>query len=210
MVLQNKAGDSAYQDVESKLTDFMTDFKEYDAEMKEFGLPAKPKWSSELSIHVLLNNPQWLVLKVYENEFTGGAHANSNTEYININLKTGQIDSLSNLVQQENLQLLDSIARLAFIEQIDTAQDYSIIQTSLDFANNDGFTIPKNFFIQKEGISFHFNTYDAVPYSLGDIGFSIDYNQLNTILNHTHISLDTIRQEIKDSISIPSQDTILQ
>ncbi len=61
--------------------------------------------------------------------------------------------------------------------------DYNQGEVTIDdFFFGEGFQLPENFAIKKEGIFFYYNPYEAAPYALGTTEFIISYKDLKDIV----------------------------
>ena len=97
-ILEDAVGLKPPTTVEAYMKLFIGDYRDYKKEAKGFGLQFSAIWFFDLKIDVLLNAPKLMSLQINKLEFTGGAHANPWTSYLNIDLTTGKT-----LVLKENL-----------------------------------------------------------------------------------------------------------
>ncbi len=165
--------------VEELLRAFVAEYIDYEQEMKEFGLPVGPKWFYELRIDIAFSSADWLSLKVVENEFRGGAHANNTTQWLTIDLKTGQPINLVDLwvttTQKQRDSLLHSHLIAAIKEQKDSSK----------------FVFPTHFLLQNKGIAFYYNAYELDV--ARSVDFEISYDELYPLLHHQVLPLDRIQ-----------------
>lgn len=171
---------------------FVADYKEYNKEMKEFGIGFSSSWFYELDINVLLNAPNLISMQVNKLEFTGGAHANPWTNYLNIDLKTGKIISLEELLVGDYQSQLLVSAEAAFRKTVNLELNTNLSETQYEFSSGT-FELPEHFSIGQKGFSFYFNHYDLGPYSLGAMSFDVPYDDLLEILNKDRLYLEGIK-----------------
>jgi hypothetical protein len=191
ILLQDIMGEVTYVDVKERMQEFITDYKVHKKEMRAFHLPVASSWFFELTIDILLNSPRLMSMRVYKLEFTGGAHANPWTTYINLDLKSGTQLTLDELFVGDYGAELLMVAEAQFKEATNLNQDSSLAETIFEFSSGD-FMLPQNFSIGKQGISFYYNPYDLGPFALGVISFQIPYNSLMSILNKNLLKLEAV------------------
>ncbi|BDS12916.1 DUF3298 and DUF4163 domain-containing protein [Aureispira anguillae] len=191
LLLQDGIGQKSAKDLEARMTQFMEEYKEHKKEMEEFDLPSG-NWVFEMTIDVLLNTPTLMSLKIHKLEFTGGAHANTWTSYLNLNLKTGEVLSLDDLFLENYQTELLAISEAAFKQKVNLDADTNLIETHYEFNAGD-FMLPPNFSIGSTGLHFHYNPYDLGPFALGAISFKIPYQKIRSIINTNILELEPIK-----------------
>ena len=194
ILLQDVVGEIAYQSLEERMNEFVVDYKVYKKEMKEFGLPVSANWFYELTIDVLLNSPTLMSLRMHKLEFTGGAHANPWTNYLNLDLKTGKELTLNDLLTGDYQSQLLAVAESQFKESTNLAPDTNLLETNYEFSTGN-FMLPENFSIGKNGLSFHYNPYDLGPFALGVISFEIPYKEILNMINKDLLVLEMVAVE---------------
>lgn len=185
--LQDVTGAVRYVELAERMTEFLEEYEEHNSEMEEFGLPSS-NWVFEMTINVILNTHRLMALQVHQLEFTGGAHANSLTNYLNLNLETGKILTLDDLFTENYQTALLEISEKAFKQATNLAVDTNLVETHYEFNDGD-FVLPPNFSIGKEGIHFYYNPYDLGPYALGAISFQIPYQEILSIIDSSVLDL---------------------
>jgi len=168
---------SPSKDLENFANDF---FSEYQKAKKDY--PQIPgAWFLERTVKVDLDAPDVLAEQTTDSEFTGGAHPNSETEFINYKPNDGSRIVLADLFVPDYLPKLTAIAEKNFREkqQIPEGQN---LQEAGYFFENGVFKLNQNFSIGTRDLTFLFNPYEAGPYAMGPIQFSIPYDQLKDIL----------------------------
>lgn len=179
LMLLDEFGDIAYKSLQQRMTDFINDYESSKIEMAGLGAEFDAKWTCEVSIKVLLNTPNLLSLQFYESNFTGGAHANYTTRYLNYDLRTGKQLQLSDVLIANYTEQLRPIAELKF-QQVVSAMELS----ASDFEFEDGtFTLPRNFAITRTGLLFSYDPYELGAFSMGTIAFEVPYGDIFPLLN---------------------------
>jgi hypothetical protein len=188
LLLRDVVGELRYQSVEARMLEFMDEYKENKQEMLEFQLPSG-NWMFEMDIDVLLNRPSLLSLRVNQLEFTGGAHANSWTNYLTIDLETGKVLSLESLFVADFEEELLTISEAAFKRTVNLALDTNLVETHYEFSS-DEFMLPPHFSVGAEGLHFYYNPYDLGPFALGAISFDIPYREILSIIDTNVLMLE--------------------
>lgn len=190
ILLKDVVGELRYEHVEGRMLEFIEEYKEHKNEMLEFGLPST-NWVFEMKIDVLLNRPSLLSLRIHQLEFTGGAHANSLTNYLNIDLETGKILSLEELFIEDFEQELLTISEAAFKRRVNLDLDTNLVETHYEFSTGE-FMLPPNFSVGAEGLHFYYNPYDLGAFALGTISFKIPYREILPIIDTNVLLLEPI------------------
>lgn len=190
LLLQDVLGELRYENVEGRMSEFIEEYKEHKSEMLDFGLPST-NWVFEMKIDVLLNRPSLLSLRIHQLEFTGGAHANSLTNYLNIDLETGKVLNLEELFIEDFEQELLTISEAAFKQRVKLDLDTNLVETHYEFSSGE-FMLPPNFSVGAEGLHFYYNPYDLGAFALGAISFKIPYREILPIIDTNVLLLEPI------------------
>jgi hypothetical protein len=194
LLLRDVVGELRYESVEARMLEFMEEYKEHKTEMLEFQLPSG-NWMFEMKVDVLLNCPSLLSLRISQLEFTGGAHANSWTNYLTIDLKTGQALKLEALFKEDFKPQLLAISEAAFKRSVNLDLDTSLVETHYEFSTGE-FMLPPNFSVGSKGLHFYYNPYDLGPFALGAISFDIPYRDILPIIDTTILLLEPFEEEL--------------
>ena len=117
---------------------------------------------------------------IFQDQYSGGAHPYSSTNYINFDAKTGEEITLEDVFKYgyENV-LTDMLTkRLAEINNVSTVEELNEIGYLLIA---DMF-VTSNFHIKEDSIIFHYNKYDIAPYALGESNIGFSFDELKEIL----------------------------
>ncbi len=173
--------ESIIPDPNEKITDFDTAaaqlIKYYEEQMAEFP-EYEMGWAVEVNGNAeLIDSFAVITLPIYS--FMGGAHPNHFTSITNFNLKSGKEIKLLDIVV--DTKALKTLAEKRFIEA--RISDYDVEEVDInDFFFGDGYHLPENFAITKDGIFFYYNPYEAAPYALGTTEFLISFKDLEGIV----------------------------
>lgn len=190
--LTNAIDGIIYKTLQDCMEEFISDYKSLKKEMKDFGLPYNLNWFLEFKIDVLFNSPSLMSLRINKLEFTGGAHANPWTGYISIDMRTGKKVNLDELLLNPNDTILLALGEKYFRKSTGLSPDTNLLETHYEF-NTGSFKLPDNFSVGKTGLSFHYNTYDLGPYSMGTLSFEIPYHELIAMIDKKRVLLEAQR-----------------
>ncbi|CAH0994546.1 hypothetical protein EMA8858_00656 [Emticicia aquatica] len=163
--------------VETLAQGFIKEYETYTAENAD--LPSMG-WDYYGFGDTLLISPK--VISIYYNvtSFTGGAHGNSNTSYLNFNAKTGDLLKLTDIVSDTTA--LKKLAEMKFeVTQKQFAKDNDFEFNKSDYFWGNPFFLPANIAITKTGLTFLYNPYEAAAYALGPISFSLTWEEVGLI-----------------------------
>ncbi len=138
-------------------------------------------YNAEKSIKVAFNDHYVLSLLVWNYEFTGGAHGNTNAEYLVFDLKTGNLVTTKDLFQA-NANVRTKLEAL-INEQFRKDQNIPAKTSLTEFGMSaDKIPIPENFFVTQEGIVFFYNVYEIAAYAMGQFEVMIPFAKLKPLL----------------------------
>jgi hypothetical protein len=130
---------------------------------------------------ILLSNSAFLSIEISSEEFHGGAHPNSQREYLNFLPATGQRAQLSSLLESGAHPKLLALVERAFRSERAIPEGQSLTQAGFLF-EQDKFTLPAQWGAGPRGLIFFYNAYEVAPYSLGPTQVIVPYSQLKGIL----------------------------
>lgn len=190
LLLQDAVGEQTLGSIEERMLAFFDEYKEHREEMEDFGLPAS-NWMLGVTIDVLLNTSSFMTLRIHKLEFTGGAHANSWTSYLNFDMTTGNVLKLEDLFFENYEPTLLMIAERAFKQEVNLEIDTNLMDTDYEFSTGN-FMLPTNFSIGQESLSFHYNPYDLGPFALGTISFEVSYQEILDLIDTTVLAVQPV------------------
>ena len=63
----------------------------------------------------------------------------------------------------------------------------------MGYVTTGDLTPTENFYLGKEGITFHYNVYDIAPYVMGAIEITLPYEMMQHLLNDDTMVLNEVR-----------------
>ncbi len=179
--VNNMVLESIVPDLNENITDFNTAsnqlLKYYQDQITEFQ-DYELGWEVEVDgTAEVVGNYAVISLPTYSN--LGGAHPNHHTSIANFNLNTGKEINFMDFVK--DVKAFKELAQKRFIEARISDYDLSNVDIN-DFFFGEGFQLPENFAVKKEGIFFYYNPYEAAPYALGTTEFTISFTDLEGIV----------------------------
>lgn len=159
---------------------FFTDYQQVQQESARHPMP----WVVEAEGELVFQSEQLINVAMRSYQFTGGAHPNSYTAFLNFDRKTGQP------LQWEDI-LIDSTAFVNLAEQQFRRARQIGSNTSLDQAGffwGGSFHPPANFSLEENGLRLFYNNYEIAPYALGPTDFVIEYHQLSDVIKPRFIA----------------------
>jgi hypothetical protein len=136
--------------------------------------------------HQVRSNPPLMVVDRSKDYFTGGAHGMREQEYFVIDSEEKQRLLLEDLILESAKAPLKALVE-------DALRDYSKLSPGAPLSTgnyfDDSVEVPENFFLNPEGIGFHWNPYEIAPYAVGPIEVVVPYERLQGLLTPKGISL---------------------
>jgi hypothetical protein len=133
-------------------------------------------YEDEVSQQVLYNDQDWLVVELFSSSFTGGAHGNYNSSFVNIDRASNKLWSLSEMIQDTAAlrPLLNEAAIVYFGIAKGTHLGDRLLVEEVPVTNN--------VFLSATGLCFVYNPYEIASYADGEIELFIPYNRLQPYL----------------------------
>lgn len=148
------------------------DYREYQRDLK-----ATMAWTYETKVKVQHLTSRWVSLEVNHYEFTGGAHGNYWTRYLNYDLKTGEPITLDQLFDGNYHGKLKTLAEKAFRQKREIKDGESFSDAGFSFKANQ-FWLPDFFLLEPQNVKFLFDVYDVGPYAAGQTEFDVFFYQM--------------------------------
>lgn len=119
-------------------------------------------------------------------EYTGGAHPNSWSKWLNFDSKTGELITLNKVFIDGSQKAINKLLLrelMNFISKQEGKEVNSVAALNeLGILDNVQMYIPDNFALEEDKISFLYNSYDIAPYAQGAIKLSLHYSELDKYL----------------------------
>ncbi|WP_405208699.1 PdaC/SigV domain-containing protein [Aquimarina sp. LLG6339-5] len=158
----NVEDDTAIDNIEEALKNFNNSYQEIKKEFPEEIIP----YEASINCDISYQNKFILSVLIDSYIFTGGAHGSGNSNYINIDTKTGAIISHKKLLKDVNN--FSIYVEKVFREKYDIPKEQSINSTGFFFDNNT-FSLPNNIGITETYIILFYNQYEISSYAEGPI-----------------------------------------
>lgn len=120
-------------------------------------------------------------------QYTGGAHPNTWAQWVNINATNGEKLDKSEVFAKGTEEdicrlILDKLLAEANKKlETDTLTCVEGLRSAGILLDTDLY-VPDNFLLEKEGVTFLYNTYDIAPYYMGRFQVTVPYEEINTYL----------------------------
>ncbi|WP_439258893.1 DUF3298 domain-containing protein [Lonepinella sp. BR2930] len=140
-------------------------------------------FGNELSLSMNYAGQRQNILTFYQTTyiFSGGAHGNGWTHYINIDSNKKSIISLDDLVAKQNQDKLKELLWGSYAEHNQTADESSF------YTNKQDFYVSTEFYFTPEGVSFVYPPYAIGPFAEGEITLQVYWQQLEDIVNPSYL-----------------------
>lgn len=153
---------------------FVAEYDEYLAESKD----AFAGWASETNGEVLYQDDKNITIELDIYAFTGGAHPNSYVRILNFATETGELIEPMDLIADTTA--LKQLAEKAFRAEREIAPDQDLQKEGFWFEN--GFTLPQEMGLVKDGLKLYYNTYEVAPYVMSSTAFVIPQAELKGMI----------------------------
>lgn len=119
---------------------------------------------------------------------TGGAHPNTYSKWVNIDVATGRILTVKDVFRADADKEICDLILHSLCKEVNTRLETDTIHSmenlqSVGILLDTDLYIPENFMLGKNGVSFLYNRYDIAPYASGDFNLTIPYNEIENYLN---------------------------
>ena len=165
------AGDTAKEVIE----EFFTSYGDLRRRLASYKLP----WFLERKAFVVNNAPDILCLSFSSRSFMGGAHGDATVTIANFHPPTGEHIELADLFVNGYEAKLLTLAEARFREVRAIEEGMSLVDAGFSFSESGAFTLPDNFAVEKDGLTFYYNAYDVAPYALGATELTLSYEELD-------------------------------
>lgn len=167
-----------YKSLDSAADDIIQSFKNF---KKRFPKSAN-KWYVSKEMSIDFNKYSIVCLKATETSFLGGAHPNTVTNYFNFDLRNGRRIFLDDIIKKNSLVHLTKIAERVFKVNHNMKRGETYKQAGFWFEDNK-FSLPQNFAIEKSGLLFYYNDYEIAPYYYGPTKVLVPYKKIKDLIN---------------------------
>ena len=110
--------------------------------------------------------------------YAGGAHPDTEILYFTLDLKSGKLLNTYNWIQDTNIvkvELLKVLKKQVNMDEAMDLEDYGF------FISDRDFFLTNNILIEKDSISFAYNSYELAPYSFGIFDLKLPRNAVTLV-----------------------------
>ena len=153
---------------------------EKDMEENKGEAPAWYSYYRHVGGHVQLYSSELMVYRMDFNEYTGGAHGNYMTFFLNLDLTNMVPLYLDDIFATEYEEPLTTL----LWEQLMSDLNVSTRQEAEDLGyGSTGELAPtNNFYLDAKGITFYYNIYEIAPYVMGPTKITLPYDRIEHLL----------------------------
>jgi len=176
---------SAYRGTEPDsmlILNYQTFRRDYLSSNKEIcRYPDSPLMNWELLkfVHLICNENYWVSFYILSYAFTGGAHGLETREYQTIDLKTGKILSLDDILAEGKKQDLAKLLTAKLRKSNHIAESQKLTEAGYFV---DEIKPNENYYLIPGGIGFYYNHYDIAPYASGPEEIFLSMEEIRGIL----------------------------
>lgn len=170
---------SINESVKEGALDYVDAIKKTALEAQNEGYLTSPYYAG-IAYEVLNDNENYLSIEITYNEYTGGAHGNYFSEYINYDVKAEKVLTLSDIMDTDKpyMEVLNQVI-LEAVEEARVNSGYGDDFHSW-YAGVEEETL--SFSIEEEGLGIHFQPYEIGAYAEGAPSFIIPYDKISDII----------------------------
>lgn len=163
--------------LEDKKKEYFTNYRNLQEGAGEDMTMPYQKWSMEVGYNVLYNENDIVVLDNHSYEYTGGAHGNYGSTYLNIDRSGKKLWALNDIMN------VDTAVILPLIEK-QIRKDFEIGKGQMLSTRllSDDIYIPSNFYISNKGITFVYGLYEIASYADGMVNVFVPYDKVMNLL----------------------------
>lgn len=138
-----------------------------------------------LESHVQLYENDLLVYRIDYNEYTGGAHGIYMTTFLNMDLTLMRPLRLDDIFVGDYKEPLTDLIWNQLMADNDATSHEAL--EDMGYASTGDITPTENFYLSKDGITFHYNVYDITPYAMGPVTVTIPFPMMEHLLGSNPI-----------------------
>lgn len=126
-----------------------------------------------------------LVYRMEYREFTGGAHETYRSNFLNLDLETMQPLTLDDIFTDgHNEEITEMLwAKLMVNTKVGSREELE----NMGYGLSGDLAPVENFYLDKGGITFHYNIYEFTPYVMGDVEIKLPFGEISHLLRDNRI-----------------------
>ncbi len=147
--------------------------------LKEFPDAPSLNWELLKYMHIMNNSRHRLTFSVLTYAFTGGAHGLETEEFHNLDLKTGKMTGLEDLLKPGYDAALTQLLTRKLHELYQIPENQKLTDAGYF---TDTVKPTSNFYLTENGIGFYYNHYDIAPYSFGPSDVFLTFDEVRGLM----------------------------
>jgi len=171
----NGPDDPVFSSYQALVNDFIKGFDDYKAQYKD-----QQTWFKNIDIHVLGQRSNYIGLKYDFIDYSGGAHGNYATIYLNYNPVTHEVVTLDSILRSGTKLKLTKVAEQIFRKNEGISANQALSEGY--FFEKGVFALNENFTITNKGLNFLYNPYEIKSYAGGITELLIPFEQIKDLL----------------------------
>ncbi len=179
-VFEEMQGEPTQERLASVADTFLAEWKKSTEEDAEF---ATSGWEVSVEGEVGMQTEKMVSVSLSTYSYAGGAHPNSYVTIYNFSLKTGKPLKWKDLVT--DMKDLKKLAEKKFKAARELPANADLGEEG--FFWDEEFSLPSNFELQKDGIYFWYNSYEAAAFAAGPTEFLVTYEELGKLIRREMI-----------------------
>lgn len=159
--------------IEQASQEFVNQFEEYQLEDPQ----SKQSWYFNAIAGVNIVSDSLISIAIFRDEYSGGAHSNKRTDFLNIDPHTGDEILLAHELQEGFEDPLTKVGEKIFRTVRQIPDSASLSNSYFEFPQ-DKFRLTKTYGFTKNGILFFYNNYEIAPYAIGPTEVLVPYSEI--------------------------------
>ncbi len=150
-------------------------YKELANDMKDF----HQSWEIKINTEVLFSNDHIISIQGSNENYLGGAHGNHWKKILNFDAKTGKTLTQKDIIT--NYPEFLKVAEIWFRKTREIPAGADLEKEGYLFTDNQ-FKLPENIGFTEKGLILIYNPYEAGPYSMGEIKYTIPLSEVKDFI----------------------------
>lgn len=164
-------------DIQALITKLFDDYRSF---IKEFS-DTKQSWNIAINTKLIFQDDHLISILASTESYMGGAHGNHWKNILNFDAATGKSLSQKDIIIN-HLEFL-RIAEVNFRKARGISSDADLEKEGYFFKDGE-FKLPENIGFTDKGILLIFNPYEAGPYSMGEIRYTIPSDEVKALVRN--------------------------
>ncbi|WP_321517291.1 DUF3298 domain-containing protein [uncultured Bacteroides sp.] len=137
-------------------------------------------YNKSIKSRVIFNKDGVLVYRVDTYDYTGGAHGNHASLFLNFDLLTGKQIHLKNLFKEGYEKVLTGLL-VAQLEKDNKVTSEAELE-EIGYFITEPLSPTENFLLNKDGFTFFYNVYEIAPYVMGTTTIKLPFSAVESLM----------------------------